>query len=331
MVGRPPGRQGRCHDFSPSLGRRGDRMIAARNLTKKYGSKTAVDGITFTVEPGRVTGFLGPNGAGKSTTMRMILGLDRPTAGSVTVNGRRYAEAPAPLREVGALLEARAVHPGRSARDHLRWLAVSNRIPAARVDEVLGLVGLEAVAGQRVGKFSLGMGQRLGIAVALLGDPPVVVLDEPVNGLDPEGIRWVRTLARQLAAEGRTVFVSSHLMSEMALMADHLVVIGRGTVLADCSMTDFITDHAASFVRVRSPQCEQVADLLRGSGLDVAVQEDELRVQGLDAASIGELVGKYGLYLHELTLVRSSLEEAFMTLTAESVESSAATPAGIAR
>src|SRR6476660_6311272 len=190
-------------------------MIVARDLTKIYGRKAAVDGISFTVEPGRVTGFLGPNGAGKSTTMRMILGLDRPSTGSVTVNGHRYVDSPAPLREVGALLEARALHPGRSARDHLRWLAVSNRIPAARVDEVLGLVGLEAVAGQ-----------RLGIAVALLGDPPVVVLDEPVNGLDPEGIRWVRTLARQLAADGRTVFVSSHLMSEMALMADHLVVIG---------------------------------------------------------------------------------------------------------
>jgi ABC-2 type transport system ATP-binding protein len=306
-------------------------MIAARDLTKTYGRKTAVDAITFTVEPGRVTGFLGPNGAGKSTTMRMILGLDRPSAGSVTVNGRRYADSPAPLREVGALLEARALHPGRSARDHLRWLAVSNAIPAARVDTVLGLVGLEAVADQRVGKFSLGMGQRLGIAVALLGDPPVVVLDEPVNGLDPEGIRWVRTLARRLADEGRTVFVSSHLMSEMALTADHLVVIGRGSVLADCSTTTFIADHAASFVRVRSPQRSEVAELLRRSGLDVAVQDDELRVQGLDAAAIGELIGTHGLYLHELTLVRSSLEDAFMTLTADSVEYHATATAGIAR
>jgi ABC-2 type transport system ATP-binding protein len=310
-------------------------MIAAQGLTKTYGQKTAVDGISFTVEPGRVTGFLGPNGAGKSTTMRMILGLDRPTAGSVTVNGRRYADFPAPLREVGALLEARALHPGRSARDHLRWLAVSNAIPTGRVDEVLALVGLEAVAGQRVGKFSLGMGQRLGIAVALLGDPPVVVLDEPVNGLDPEGIRWVRTLARQLAAEGRTVFVSSHLMSEMALTADHLVVIGRGKVLADCSMSEFIADHAASYVRVQSPQRGAVADLLRRQGLDVAVHDEELRVQGLGAAAIGELVGKSGLFLHELTLVRSSLEDAFMTLTADSVEYSAhdmsTTTAGIAR
>jgi ABC-2 type transport system ATP-binding protein len=307
-------------------------MIEASGLTKTYGAKTAVDGISFTVEPGRVTGFLGPNGAGKSTTMRMILGLDRPTAGGVTVNGRRYSDAPAPLREVGALLEAKAVHPGRSARNHLRWLAATNGIPVARVDEMLDLVGLTEVARQRVGKFSLGMGQRLGIAVALLGDPRVVVLDEPVNGLDPEGIRWVRNLARRLAAEGRTVFVSSHLMSEMALTADHLVVIGRGRVLADCSMADFIADHAASYVRVRSPQRGEVADVLLRQGLDVAVQEDgELRVQGLDAAAIGELVGKNGLYLHELTLVRSSLEDAFMTLTADSVEYHAATPAGITR
>jgi ABC-2 type transport system ATP-binding protein len=310
-------------------------MIVARGLTKIYGKKAAVDGIDFSVEPGRVTGFLGPNGAGKSTTMRMVLGLDRPTAGGVTVNGHRYADSPAPLREVGALLEARALHPGRSARDHLRWMAVSNGIPAARVDEVLDLVGLEAIAGKRVGTFSLGMGQRLGIAVALLGNPPVVVLDEPVNGLDPEGIRWVRTLARDLAGQGRTVFVSSHLMSEMALTADHLVVIGRGRILADCSTSEFIADHAASHVRVRSPQRGEVADLLLRQGLDVAVHDDELRVQGLDAPAIGELVGSHGLLLHELTLVRSSLEDAFMTLTADSVEYStsttAPTPAGIAR
>ncbi|GAA3166477.1 ABC transporter ATP-binding protein [Blastococcus jejuensis] len=309
-------------------------MIAARGLTKTYGPKKAVDGIDFTVEPGRVTGFLGPNGAGKSTTMRMVLGLDRPTAGSVTVNGHRYQDSAAPLREVGALLEARALHPGRSARDHLRWLAVSNGIPARRVDHVLDLVGLEGVAGQRVGKFSLGMGQRLGIAVALLGDPPVVVLDEPVNGLDPEGIRWVRNLARELAAGGRTVFISSHLMSEMALTADHLLVIGRGRILADCSTSDFIAEHAASYVRVRSPQPGDVADLLLRQGLDVTRHEDdELRVQGLDAAAIGELVGKSGLFLHELTLVRSSLEDAFMTLTADSVEYSATTTttAGTAR
>jgi ABC-2 type transport system ATP-binding protein len=306
-------------------------VITARALTKTFGGRTAVDAVSFTVEPGRVTGFLGPNGAGKSTTMRMVLGLDRPTSGSVTVNGHRYADSPAPLREVGALLEARALHPGRSARDHLRWLAVSNAIPVSRVDEVLGLVGLEAVAGKRVGKFSLGMGQRLGIAVALLGDPPVVVLDEPVNGLDPEGIRWVRTLARDLAAQGRTVFVSSHLMSEMALTADHLVVVGRGRILADCSMSQFIAEHASSYVRVQSPQGGEVADLLRRQGCDVTAHEEELRVQGLDAAAIGELVGKNGLLLHELTLVRSSLEDAFMTLTADSVEYHATSTAGIAR
>jgi ABC-2 type transport system ATP-binding protein len=307
-------------------------MIAATALTKTYGDTTAVDAIDFTVAPGRVTGFLGPNGAGKSTTMRMILGLDRPSAGGVTVNGHRYTESPAPLREVGALLEAKALHPGRSARDHLRWLAASNRIPEGRVDQVLELVGLEAVARKRAGTFSLGMGQRLGIAVALLGDPPVVVLDEPVNGLDPEGIRWVRHLARRLADEGRTVFISSHLMSEMALTADHLLVIGRGRILADCSMTDFIARHAASFVRVRTPQRGQVADLLRRRGLDVATgADDELRVEGLDAAAIGELVGTSGLLLHELTLVRSSLEDAFMTLTADSVQYSATTTAGITR
>ncbi|TQN44177.1 ABC-2 type transport system ATP-binding protein [Blastococcus colisei] len=302
-------------------------MIVARNLTKTYGDKPAVDGITFTVEPGRVTGFLGPNGAGKSTTMRMILGLDRPTAGSVTVNGHRYSDCAAPLREVGALLEARALHPGRSARDHLRWLAASNGVPRARVDEVLGLVGLDGVADKRVGTFSLGMGQRLGIAVALLGDPPVVVLDEPVNGLDPEGIRWVRNLARELAGQGRTVFISSHLMSEMALTADHLVVVGRGRILADCSMAEFIAEHASSYVRIASPQRGEVADLLRRQGLDVTAYGQELRVQGLDAAAIGELVGKSGLLLHELTLVRSSLEDAFMTLTADSVEYSASSAA----
>ncbi|SOC46429.1 ABC-2 type transport system ATP-binding protein [Blastococcus aggregatus] len=318
MCRAPARREASGHDSSDSPDR-GAAMIDVARLTKQYGAKTAVDGVSFTVAPGRVTGFLGPNGAGKSTTMRMVLGLDRPTAGSVTVNGRAYRDSPAPLREVGALLEARALHPGRSARDHLRWLAASNRIPVARVDEVLGLVGLEAVAGTRVGKFSLGMGQRLGIAVALLGDPPVVVLDEPVNGLDPEGIRWVRTLARRLAAEGRTVFVSSHLMSEMALTADHLVVIGRGRILADCSMPDFIAEHAASFVRVRT-QGGQVADVLRGAGADVTPVDGELHVQGLDAAAVGELVGDKGLYLHELTLVRSSLEDAFMTLTASSVE-----------
>jgi ABC-2 type transport system ATP-binding protein len=320
------GRQHRRHDSSAQPAPCGDPVIVASGLTKTYGDKVAVDDVSFTVESGRVTGFLGPNGAGKSTTMRMLLGLDRPSAGSITVNGHRYTDSAAPLREVGALLEAHAVHPGRSARDHLRVLAASNGIPAARIPEVLDLVGLADVAGQRVGRFSLGMGQRLGIAAALLGDPPVVVLDEPVNGLDPEGIRWVRTLASDLAGQGRTVFISSHLMSEMALTAEHLVVIGRGRVLADCSTADFIARHAASFVRVRSPQSGAVADLLRREGLDVSVQADELRVQGRDAAGIGELVAAAGLVLHELTLVRSSLEDAFMTLTADSVEYSARTP-----
>src|SRR3954471_9377778 len=319
MCREEPGRQGSCHDISPSR-QRVDHMIVAQGLTKIYGATPAVDGISFTVEPGRVTGFLGPNGAGKSTTMRMILGLDRPTAGTLTVNGHRYQDSPAPLREVGALLEARALPPGRSARDHLRWLAVSNRIPVQRVDEVLDLVGLASVAHQRVGRVSLGMGQRLGIAVALLGDPPVVVLDEPVNGLDPEGIRWIRTLSRRLAGEGRTVLISSHLMSEMALTADHLLVIGRGRILADSTMSDFIAEHATSYVRVRSPRRAEVADLLRSSGASVTAVDDELRVQGLDAAGVGELVGRHGLFLHELTLAQSSLEDAFMSLTADSVE-----------
>jgi ABC-2 type transport system ATP-binding protein len=295
-------------------------MIRAQSLTKRFGDRTAVDGIDFTVEPGRVTGFLGPNGAGKSTTMRMILGLDAPTSGTVSVNGHRYAASPAPLREIGALLEANAVHPGRSARDHLRWMAASNGIPTTRVGEVLEMVGLESVAGQRAGRFSLGMGQRLGIAAAMLGDPPVVVLDEPVNGLDPEGIRWVRTFARQLAADGRTVFISSHLMSEMALMADHLLVIGRGQILADCSMAEFMGSHAASYVRVKAPALRDAEALLAGRGLDVDRVDDELRVVGLDAPSIGELLFRHGLMVHELTLVRSSLEDAFMALTADSVE-----------
>ncbi|MEX5718786.1 ABC transporter ATP-binding protein [Geodermatophilus maliterrae] len=306
-------------------------MIVASGLTKRFGDRVAVDGVSFTVRPGRVTGFLGPNGAGKSTTMRMVIGLDRPTSGTVTVDGARYADSPAPLRAVGALLEARALHPGRTARAHLRWMAASNGIPAARVEEVLDLVGLEAVAGQRVGRFSLGMGQRLGIAAALLGDPPVVVLDEPVNGLDPEGIRWVRTLARDLATEGRTVLVSSHLMAEMALTADHLVVIGRGRILADCSTAEFIAEHAASFVKVRTPQPGQLADLLRRSGADVTRDGDELHVHGVDAAATGELAAGAGLVLHELGLVTSSLEEAFMTLTAGSVEFAAARPAEVTR
>ncbi|ALG84933.1 ABC transporter ATP-binding protein [Gordonia phthalatica] len=302
-------------------------MIRARELTKRYGDKTAVDGLDFTVEPGMVTGFLGPNGAGKSTTMRMILGLDRPTSGTVTVNGHPYAESVAPLREVGALLEASAVHPGRTARAHLRWLAASNRIPAARVDEILEQVGLTDVAGKRAGKFSLGMRQRLGIASALIGDPPIVILDEPVNGLDSEGIRWVRRLCRELAAEGRTVFVSSHLMSEMALMADHLLVIGQGRILADDSMTDFMSGHAPSYVRLQTRDRVQARAALTAAGLDVVDVDGELRVSSRDAAAIGDLLFDAEVRVHELTAVQSSLEDAFMTLTADTVEYRAGTTA----
>lgn len=295
-------------------------MIRARELTKRYGDKTAVDGLDFDVESGMVTGFLGPNGAGKSTTMRMILGLDRPTSGAVTVSGHRYAESVAPLREVGALLEASAVHPGRTARAHLRWLAATNRIPERRVDEMLEQVGLTDVADNRAGKFSLGMRQRLGIASALIGDPPVIILDEPVNGLDSEGIRWVRGLCRELAAEGRTVFVSSHLMSEMALMADHLLVIGQGRILADDSMPDFMVGHAPSHVRLRTRDRVQARAVLTATGLDVNDVDGELHVSSRDSAAIGDLLFDAGVRVHELTAVQSSLEEAFMTLTAESVE-----------
>ncbi len=295
-------------------------MIEALHLSKRYGETVAVDGIDFRVEPGRVTGFLGPNGAGKSTTMRMVLGLDRPTSGSVTVNGHDYVDSPAPLREVGALLEAHAIHPGRSARQHLRQLAVSNRIAGSRVDEVLDLVGLTEVADKRAGKFSLGMGQRLGIAAALLGDPGIVILDEPVNGLDPEGIRWVRALARQLADEGRTVFVSSHLMSEMALMADHLIVIGRGTILADCSVVDFMSEHAAASVLVRTPDLARAESVLVSPDVTAERSEDALLIRGLDAAQVGEALFAAGVRVHELSPHRSSLEDAFMTITADAVQ-----------
>ena len=300
-------------------------MIAARSLTKTYGSTVAVDAVDFTVEPGRVTGFLGPNGAGKSTTMRMALGLDRPTGGSISVNGHDYRELAAPLREVGALLDAHAVHPARTAADHLRWLAVSNDIPVRRVDEVLGLVGLESAAGVRAGTFSLGMGQRLGIAAALLGDPATVLLDEPVNGLDPEGIRWIRGLMRELASEGRTVFISSHLMTEMALTADHLLVIGRGAILADTGMADFIDRFSSASVRVRSPHAARLAALLQDAGLQLIDSDrDQLVVGTDDLRRVGGLAGDAGVHLHELTLVRSSLEEAFMSLTADSVDYQAA-------
>jgi ABC-2 type transport system ATP-binding protein len=303
-------------------------MITARALTKRYGDTTAVDAIDFTVEPGTVTGFLGPNGAGKSTTMRMAMGLDHPTSGAITINGRSYRDLPAPLHEVGALLEARAIHGGRTAYNHLLWLAKSNGIPARRVDEVLDLVGLTEVAHKRSKGFSLGMGQRLGIAAALLGDPGVLLLDEPVNGLDPEGILWIRTLIRRLAAEGRTVFVSSHLMSEMALTAEHLIVIGRGQILADTDMSNFIARNSASHVRVRSPHATDLAGRLAGRGWDVDRAEDgALLVTGATAEQVGDVAGAEGLYVHELSSVHASLEEAFMRLTADGVQYHAASPA----
>jgi len=296
-------------------------MIEARGLTKRYGDKVAVDGLSFTVRPGVVTGFLGPNGAGKSTTMRMILGLDRPSAGSVTVNGRHYADLAAPLHEVGALLEARAVHTSRSAYNHLRALAATHGISRSRVDEVIDLVGLTGVARKRAGGFSLGMGQRLGIATALLGDPPTVVLDEPVNGLDPEGIRWVRDLLKGLAAEGRTVFVSSHLMSEMALTAEHVIVVGRGRLIADTSVEEIIREASANAVLVRSPDAAQLRAALAAPDVTVSSTEDGvLHVTGLSAAQIGDTARGLGVALHELTPQRASLEEAFMDMTRDDVE-----------
>ncbi|PSL05862.1 ABC-2 type transport system ATP-binding protein [Haloactinopolyspora alba] len=302
-------------------------MITAERLTKRYGDKTAVDAIDFTVEPGTVTGFLGPNGAGKSTTMRMVMGLDRPSAGSVTVNGRAYRDLPAPLHEVGALLEAKAIHGGRTAYNHLLWMAKSNGIARRRVDEVIDLVGLTDVASKRSGGFSLGMGQRLGIAAALLGDPGVLLFDEPVNGLDPEGIRWIRTLIRSLAAEGRTVFVSSHLMSEMALTADHLLVVGKGRILADTDMNDFIARNSAGYVRVRSPQAGELAERMTGQGWRVERADDgAMAVYGATAEAIGDIAGAHGLYLHELGGVQASLEDAFMRLTEDSVEYHAGVP-----
>jgi ABC-2 type transport system ATP-binding protein len=296
-------------------------MIELRGLSKRYGERLAVDDVTVTVRPGVVTGFLGPNGAGKSTTMRMVLGLDRPTAGTALVNGKPYAEHRDPLRQVGALLEARALHPGRTARAHLQALAATAGLPRARVDTVLELAGLTAVAGKRVGGFSLGMGQRLGVATALLGDPATVVLDEPVNGLDPDGVLWIRTLARRLAAEGRTVFFSSHLMAEMAVTADHLVVMGRGRLVADVPTAEFIRRAGGDGVRVRSPRAAELAGLLAGP--DVVVESAEsgvLLVRGVGAEVIGDRAAQSGIALHELTPVQASLEEAFMTLTADERE-----------
>jgi ABC-2 type transport system ATP-binding protein len=296
-------------------------MIEVQQLAKRYGDKTAVADLTFTVRPGVVTGFLGPNGAGKSTTMRMIMGLDRPTSGTAKVNGKRYAEHRAPLREVGALLEARALHPGRTARAHLTALAAMGGLPGSRVDDVLELAGITSVADRRVGGFSLGMGQRLGVATALLGDPATVVLDEPVNGLDPDGVLWIRTLTRRLAAEGRTVFLSSHLMSEMAQTAEHLIVVGRGRLLSDTSTADFIQHAGGESVRVRSPRAGELTGLLAAEGVTVTSgQTGLLDVRGLDAATIGDRALAAGIAVHELTVLRPSLEDAFMTLTRDERE-----------
>ena len=295
-------------------------MIEARQLRKRYGDKVAVDGVSFVVEPGRVTGFLGPNGAGKSTTMRMIVGLDRPTGGEVTVNGKPYRSHAAPLREVGALLEAKAAHSGRSARGHLRALAQTHGIGRARVNEVIDLVGLRDVAGKRAGAFSLGMGQRLGIAAALLGDPSTLILDEPVNGLDPDGVLWVRKLLQRLAAEGRTVFVSSHLMSEMALVANHLIVIGRGKILADSDIGGFIDQAAEAQVRVRSPELAKLQSILAGAGANAAITDGSMDVTGLSIEAIGEAAAANGIVLHELTSRKASLEDAFMKLTGDSLD-----------
>jgi ABC-2 type transport system ATP-binding protein len=296
-------------------------MIEAQGLTKRYGDKLAVDGLTFTVRPGMVTGFLGPNGAGKSTTMRLILGLDSPTAGTVTVNGKPYVEHSAPLGEVGALLEAKAVHTSRSAYNHLRALAKTHAVPAWRVDEVIDLVGLHDVARKRVGAFSLGMGQRLGIASALLADPATLILDEPVNGLDPEGIRWVRDLLKGLAAEGRTVLLSSHLMSEMQLTADHVIVVGRGRLIADMSMDELTQSATTNRVRVRTPQAEQLRALLAGPDVTLSSsQRETLEVIGLSSEQIGTIAAEAGLVLFELTPQQASLEETFMEMTRDAVE-----------
>jgi ABC-2 type transport system ATP-binding protein len=296
-------------------------VIQVQGLTKRYGTTVAVDGLTFDVAPGRVTGFLGPNGAGKSTTMRLILGLDAPAAGTATVGGRPYRALRRPLFEVGAMLEAAAVHPGRSARGHLRALAAANAIPRRRVEEVLGLTGLDGVASRRAGGFSLGMRQRLGIAAALLGDPGVLLLDEPVNGLDPGGVAWIRALLRSLASEGRTVFVSSHLMSEMTLTADHLIVIGRGRLLADTSVEQFVRQGSGDWVQVRSPDRDRLAQLLRDQGAAVeAGHPDSLTVRRAGAAAIGDLAARHGIALHELVTRQASLEQAFMDLTRDVVD-----------
>jgi ABC-2 type transport system ATP-binding protein len=303
-------------------------VIEAHALTKRFGEKTAVDDLSFEVRPGRVTGFLGPNGSGKSTTMRLLLGLDRPTSGGSTINGNRYVDLPAPLREVGALLEARAVHTGRTARNHLLAMAATNGIPKRRVDELIGLVGLDGVADKRVGGFSLGMGQRLGIASALLGDPQVLLLDEPVNGLDPEGIRWIRNLLKALAAEGRTVFVSSHLMSEMALTATEIIVVGRGKLITTGSVDEVVRRAAGATVLVRTDEAERFGVLLRAAGHQVEnTAPDTLIVTGADSAAVGRIAAHEAIALVELTPQHATLEEAFMEITRDAVEFAAGLPA----
>jgi ABC-2 type transport system ATP-binding protein len=302
-------------------------MIEARSLSKRYGDTHAVDNLSFRVEPGKITGFLGPNGAGKTTTMRLILGLDRPSGGNVTVNGRPFRELGSPMREVGALLDAKAVHGGRSAYNHLLCLAQASKLPKRRVGEVLALVGLSDVAGKRSKGFSLGMGQRLGIAAALLGDPGILMFDEPVNGLDPEGILWIRSLMKSLAAEGRTVFVSSHLMSEMQNTADHLIVIGRGQLISDCTVAEFIAGNSAQSVRVSTPQPGALTRLAAAAGGVARDEGDgELLVRGLNAEQVGDIAFENDIRLHELTQVTASLEQAFMDLTAASVEFRAGLP-----
>jgi ABC-2 type transport system ATP-binding protein len=296
-------------------------MIVAENLSKSFGAKRAVADVSFTVQPGKVTGFLGPNGAGKSTTMRMIVGLDRPTGGRVTVNGRPYAQLRSPLTEVGVLLDAKAVHTGRTARNHLRAMAATHGIPRTRVDEVIELTGIGSVAGKRAGKFSLGMGQRLGIAAALLGDPHTLILDEPVNGLDPEGVRWVRQFVRHLAAEGRTVLLSSHLMSEMAQTADHVIVLGRGQVLADADLSALVRAWTSNAVLVRSPRLSDLVAAVSGPDITVTASEPGMaEITGITAAAIGDLAASLGIPVHELTSRSGSLEDAYLALTGDSVE-----------
>lgn len=296
-------------------------MITAEGLTKRFGDKTAVEDVSFTVRPGTVTGFLGPNGAGKSTTMRLIVGLDKPTAGRTSVNGHDYRRLRAPLTEVGVLLDAKAVHTGRTARNHLRAMAATHGIPASRVDEVIDLAGISSVARKRAGKFSLGMGQRLGIASALLGDPHTLILDEPVNGLDPEGVRWVRQFVRHAASEGRTVLLSSHLMSEMAQTADHVIVMGRGRVLADAPLNDLVNAWTRSTVRVLSPHAADLAAAVSGADVEVtSTAPGALEIVGLPAARIGDIAADFRIPLHELTPTNGSLEDAYLALTGDSVE-----------